>query len=536
MSKIFGIDLGTTYSCIYYVDEYGKPAVVTNEENEPITPSVVYFETENSMPVVGKVAKEALATEPTKVCSTVKRQMGKKDWFFDVNGKQYRAEQISAFILDKLAKDASEKLGEEVKDVVITCPAYFGIKERTATETAGRIAGLNVLSILNEPTAAALSYGNDAKTVETVLVYDLGGGTFDVTIIKVVPDKSISVVTTGGDHNLGGKDWDEAIYRYLADKFVQETGITDDIFDDPETLGDLELKAETAKKALSRKDKTLVKVVFKGSTASVELTKNTFEEITKGLLDNTINLTRQMLAEAEKKKGVTAYDKILLVGGSTRMPQVKARLLAEFPNVPIGVIDPDESVAKGAAIYGVNTALYDIIEEDDDDTNRVKPKPVFKIGDGSDGPKPIKINNVISQSFGLELAMDDDSLKCVNIITKNTTLPIDITFPAQTRYDNQTAILIKVYENNMSEDVIEPDPDICKVLGEDEITGLPANLPAGSPVDIIFKIGEDGLLHVQALEKTGNNLINLKFDVKDAMKEEEVEEAIKEMNGLRARS
>lgn len=201
MSKIFGIDLGTTYSCIAFVDEYGNPTVVTNEDNEPVTPSVVYFEEENSMPVAGKVAKESLATEPAKVCSTVKRQMGNEDWFFDVNGKQYRAEQISAFILEKLAKDASEKLGEDVKDVVITCPAYFGIKERTATENAGRIAGLNVLSIINEPTAAALSYGLDANTAETVLVYDLGGGTFDVTIIKVVPGESISVVATGGDRS-----------------------------------------------------------------------------------------------------------------------------------------------------------------------------------------------------------------------------------------------------------------------------------------------------------------------------------------------
>jgi molecular chaperone DnaK (HSP70) len=532
MSKIFGIDLGTTYSCIAYVDEYGNPTVVSNDENEPVTPSVVYFETEDSMPVVGKVAKDALATEPTKVCSTVKRQMGDEYWFFDVNGKQYRAEQISAFILDKLAKEASKKLGEEVKDVVISCPAYFGITERTATETAGKIAGLNVLSLINEPTAAALSYGLDTNAAETVLVYDLGGGTFDVTIITVVPGESINVEVTGGDHSLGGKDWDAAIRRHLVDKFTQETGITDDIEDDPETFGDLELKAETAKKALSKRSKVLVNVVYKGSSVKVELTKDTFEEITQDLLNRTIDLTRDMLVEA-KKKGVTAYDKILLVGGSTKMPQVKARLLAEFPNVPIGEIDPDESVAKGAATYGVNTAMYNINIAGSDSTGK-DPNPFDgKLRGGSGGTKPIKINNVISQSFGVELTMEDRSLKCVNLITKNTTLPIETTLPAGTLDDNQASINIRVYENNMSEKVVEPD--MCKLLGEKDITGLPANLPAGSPVDITFKIGEDGLLHVHALEKTGMNHIDVEFDVKGAMTEEAIEEAITEMKGLRAK-
>jgi len=536
MSKIFGIDLGTTYSCIAFVDEYGKPTVVTNEDNEPVTPSVVYFETAENVPV-GTVAKKSLETDPANVCSTVKRQMGNGDWFFEAHGTQFRAEQISALILKKLAKDASEKLGEEVTDVVITCPAYFGMAEREATKNAGIIAGLNVLSILNEPTAAALSYGLDSNKAETVLIYDLGGGTFDVTIIKVVPGESISVVATGGDHNLGGKDWDETIRGYLADKFAQETNVTDDIYDDPETLGDLELKSENAKKALSKKDKTLTKVVFKGTSATVELSKETFDEITKNLLDSTIDKTREMLVEAEKN-GVTSYDKILLVGGSSRMPQVKDRLVSEFPNIPIETFDPDESVAKGAAIYGMNITGYNIDEgggKTGTTGGDTPAKPTYGVGGGAGGAGgagPIKINNVISKSFGVELVVDDHgTLKVVNLIKKNKTLPIDTMLPAGTLVDNQTSIEIKVFENEVSDDVV--DQSICKFLGEDSIKGLPANLPKGSRVEITFKISEEGTLAVEAFEVTGKNKIFMSFDIKDAMTQEQIDAAIEKMVGLR---
>ena len=529
MKKVFGIDLGTTYSCIAYVDEYGKASVITNEDNEPVTPSVVYFETAENVPV-GKIAKESLATDPSNVCSAVKRQMGNSDWFIEAHGVQYRAEEISALILKKLAKDASAKLGEPVEDVVITCPAYFGMAERHATAEAGKIAGLNVKAIINEPTAAAISYSLDkAEKPETVLVYDLGGGTFDVTIIQVVPDKSITVVATDGNHNLGGKDWDEAIRGYLIEQFNQETGVTEDIYDDPETMGDLELQSEKAKIALSRKDTTKVKVNFKGSSATIELTKGKFEYLTRGLLDSTISFIHNVLTESAKK-GINSFDKILMVGGSTYMPQVKNRLAAEFPNVPIEVHEPNESVAKGAAMYGINMAIFEKLTENpemtiEEITTNPEINPFIDYATGlAKPPVLVDTTNVISKSFGVRLVVDDiGTVKCVNVVTKNTKLPVEVTLPAGTQVADQRTINLVVFENEVSQgdgggkDKNEVDLKICTLLGEKPLDGLPAGLPAGSPVDVIFKINSEGTLNVEAWEKAGGNRIQMSFEIKGAI-------------------
>lgn len=535
MEKIFGIDLGTTYSCIAYVDEYGKATVINNNENKPVTPSVVYFESEENVPV-GDVAKEKLETDPHLVCSTVKRQMGNRDWFFEAHGKQFSAETISSLILQKLTKDASIEIGENVKDVVITCPAYFGMAEKEATKTAGRIAGLNVLGVLNEPTAAALSYGLDSDKPETVLIYDLGGGTFDVTIIQVDPGKLINVVATGGDHNLGGKDWDERIRGYIIEQFTSLTGVSeDDIYDDPEAIGDLELKAEKAKKDLSQMSKTTVRFAFGGNSEKIEITKEQFDSMTDSLLNNTIELTNQMLEES-KIKGVNSYDKILLVGGSTKMPQIRERLLAEYPNVPIEVFDPDTSVAKGAAIYGMNIAGYNINNVND---NKNLPEPIddnssnggYTVGGGSVS-SPITIRNVLSQSFGVLLTCSDDKERVVNILPKQINVPTERTLRAGTLVANQTSVLIAAYENSFPGENTEVEIDMAKHLVEGTIAPLPEGLPAGSPIDITFIIGEDGLLKIKALDVTGNNEINIEVDVKNAMTEEEIQEAIKTVSGI----
>lgn len=238
MAKVFGIDLGTTYSCIAFVNDYGKAEVVNNQDSSPITPSVVAFE-EGGNVSVGNAAKETLKSDPDNVCTTIKRQMGKRDYTFNAFGNEYTPEAISALILQKVTNDASQILGEEVKNVVITCPAYFGLSEREATKNAGEIARLNVLGILNEPTAAAISYGMQVDTPQTVMVYDLGGGTFDVTVIKV-ENGTIQVVATGGDHMLGGKDWDNTIREYVVNTYCEQTGeSSDSIYDDNETMGDL---------------------------------------------------------------------------------------------------------------------------------------------------------------------------------------------------------------------------------------------------------------------------------------------------------
>jgi molecular chaperone DnaK (HSP70) len=281
--------------------------------------------------------------------------------------------------------------------------------------------------------------------------------------------------------------------------------------------------------------KTITRVIFDGSSAKVESANETFNDLTRGLLDSTIAKTKEMLKEAAKK-GITSYSKILLVGGSTRMPQIEERLLVEFQGVTVESFDPDMSVAKGAAIYGMNIAGYNIIggPNDEEPPNGEKTgehEPPFKIGGGG-GKPPIQINNVISKSFGVKLTINDQGTeKVVNIITKNTTLPVDKMLPAGTVVANQTSINVAVYENELSDEYVEFD--MAKLLGEKPITGLPANLPKGSPVEITFKIGEEGTLNVEALEVTGNNRIFMDFQVADAMTQQQIEEAIKVMGGLR---
>src|SRR5437868_4663946 len=236
LKRVYGIDLGTTYSAIAYVDEHGKPVIVPNQESERITPSVVLFDGENV--IVGNTAKESAKVEPHRVVSRIKQHMGDPNFVFEYEGQAYSPEDLSSFILRKVVGDAEVALGDQITDVVITCPAYFGTPEREATANAGRLAGLNVRAILNEPTAAAIAYGLEQGEDQTVLVYDLGGGTFDITMIEI-RDRLIRVICTGGDHRLGGALWDEAIVMYLAQEFRTQTGLDADPMDDPEVLNDL---------------------------------------------------------------------------------------------------------------------------------------------------------------------------------------------------------------------------------------------------------------------------------------------------------
>ncbi|MCL2073556.1 MAG: Hsp70 family protein [Marinilabiliaceae bacterium] len=546
MEKIFGIDLGTTYSCIAYVDEHGKPTIVPNKDNELTTPSVVCFESKESI-IVGSEAKNMLKTDPEKVVTLIKRKMGDENYLFTANENDYKPEEVSAYILKKLVKDASDSVGYEVKDVVITCPAYFGLNEREATKRAGEIAGLNVKSIINEPTAAALAYGIDKLNDQTILVYDLGGGTFDVTMIQISP-QNIEVKVTGGEHNLGGKNWDDRLMAYFADKFKDETNVEEDIFANAETYGDLQINSEVAKKSLSTREKTKVAILYGTDRANIEITKEKFDEITIDLAERTVNLTNKMLDDAKDLKGIETFDKILLVGGSTKIPQIKEVLTRNFPNVPIETFDPDESVAKGAAIYGHQLALKSeiikkaaqIMGKSETDINLYDiPDNVWKQieekfeNDGFLPPKrkDIKeIKNVISKSFGIE-AYDNNNNKIVsNIIKIQSEIPFCCTKRYKTYEANQNNIKISVFENNKRED--HTDVATSTEIGEGIIEGLPPNLPAGSPVEVTFKISEEGLLEVNAVEKTANNEVNFSIEIASAMSEEELAKAKERSNAL----
>lgn len=556
MKKIFGIDLGTTYSCIAYIDEDNKPVVLKNSEGELTTPSVVHFETPKDVHV-GSIAKESAELYPNQVVSFIKRHMGEEDYSLNINDVDYKPEDISSYILKKLVNDAKDELsmegklddGEDIKDVVITCPAYFGIAERKATETAGKIAGLNVLSIINEPTAAAIDYGvTEAEQEKNVLVYDLGGGTFDVTVINIKPGQ-IKVICTGGDKNLGGKDWDDRILMYLQEQYQAQTGSDDEILSDPETLQQLSVQAERAKKLLSAKPKAPVPVNYDGNHARVVLTRDDFEAKTKDLLDRTVDYTKDIFKEAEKK-GVKQSDisEILLVGGSSKMPQVRTRLKQEF-GMDIKMFDPDEAVAKGAAIYANNMQKYnDMIQKIADATGKDADEVKENIDSGkSDIAEEAKkanitttpdeshlmlggaqkIVNVSSRSFGMVTYIDANTQKIANIILKNDELPANNTQTFYPMQDNQQTVLLQVYESLSSDEQI--DMDMGKEVGKAELTLAP-NTPHTTEIKVTFKLDNEGLLSVHAEEAMTGKKIDATFQTKNAMSQDEVSNAIRRSN------
>jgi molecular chaperone DnaK (HSP70) len=535
--------LGTTYSAIAYVDEHGKPVIVPNQESERITPSVVLFDGDNI--IVGNTAKESAKVEPGRVVSRVKNSMGDPNYVFEHDGQVYSPEDISSFILRKVVGDAEVALGlgpdEKITDVVITCPAYFGTEQREATANAGKLAGLNVRSILNEPTAAAIAYGLEQGEDQTVLVYDLGGGTFDITMIEI-KDRLIRVICTGGDHRLGGALWDEAIVMALAESFKAQTGEASDPLDDPEVLNDLFLQAERGKKTLTQRDKAPFRVTHAGQQARVELDRTKFEELTRHLLDRTIELTREMLAEA-KKKGYEAFDKIILVGGATRMPQVHDRIVAEFQMEPES-FDPDEAVAKGAALFGLKESLQsevrDILAPElaaagtdgaELDLSRVDEAKVAEALDQIEntygftltGPVrelvSTKIVNVLSKSLGVVARDDQGKDLVVYLLPRNGEVPMEHTTDFGTDQPNQIGVDIKV----MAGERDSPDPLDCKDVGTATLN-LPEGLPARSPIRVTFAISRDGRLTVSARDLTGGASIDVDFETEAVMGAEEVAE------------
>ncbi len=541
LKRVYGIDLGTTYSAIAYVDEHGKPVVVPNAESERITPSVVLFDGENV--IVGNTAKEAAKVEPDRVVSRVKQQMGDPNFVFAHDGLSYGPEDISSFILRKVVGDAEQALGgeEKITDVVITCPAYFGTDEREATANAGRLAGLNVRAILNEPTAAAVAYGLEQGEDQTVLVYDLGGGTFDITMIEI-KDRLIRVICTGGDHRLGGALWDEALVLDLAESFRSQTGEASDPMDDPEVLNDLFLQAERGKKTLTQRDKAPFRVTHAGQQARVEIDRPRFESITKHLLDRTIELTREMLADA-KAKGYSRFDKIILVGGSTRMPQVRDRIVSEFHVEPESY-DPDEAVAKGAALYGLKESLQDEVRDiltpsnpkveskggeldlaavSDEEMAAALDKIERELGYTLTGPVRELVNtqivNVLSKNLGVVARDESGKEIVVTILPRNGEVPAEHAADFGTDSANQAGVDIKV----MAGERDSTEPDDCKDVGTATLN-LPGNLPARSPIRVRFAINRDGRLTVTATDLTGGASIDVEFETEAVMGAEDVAE------------
>ena len=481
-----GIDLGTTYSCLAYIDEDGDPTVEKNFEQEDTTPSVILFN-ENGEIIVGSPAKDmAMMYPPERIVTAIKRQMG-TDYEVDIDGEKYNPIMLSAVILRKMINDFNENHGCDVKRAVITCPAYFGQNERDATKTAGTIAGLDDVTVINEPTAAAISFGfgDNAEGKKRVLVYDLGGGTFDVTILEI-EGKSFTAVATDGERLLGGKDWDAAISKLIKEKVAEETGMdVESIDEDEEVKQTLVNDSETIKKRLSTAESTKGTLTVGGQKVVFTITRDEFEAASAGLIQTTIEIIDRVLAS--KEFTMADIDDVILVGGSSRMPQVKNAISAKYPDAEIKVFDPDQSVAKGASIFAKSNAA-----SADAPTDPVTGAPVVAAAAAGD---VLSVHNVLSKTFGIKAMYEDGTEMISNIIFRNEVLPIESVKTYYPVDDGQTSIKVEIYEDAAMNNTDGKKTAVIDAAPVGEfMMELPAEVTKNTPITVKFTATDEGIL------------------------------------------
>jgi molecular chaperone DnaK (HSP70) len=516
----YGIDLGTTYSCIAYVDETGRPVVLKSAVGEDTTPSVVYFESPENV-VVGRQAKDSALLAPHLVVELIKRQMG-QDVHYAFHGQDHTPESISALILRELARAARDQAGEEIRDVVITVPAYFGVLEREATRKAGQIAGLNVLDVLAEPVAAAVNYETlgENSGARHILIFDLGGGTFDTTVIRIEGDH-IQVVCTDGNHHLGGADWDTAVINFLLDGFTEQHPQLDPASDE-QFMQELATSAEQVKKQLSATQTRRYNVRFDGKVVPLELTREHLEQLTSELLERSMEITERTIATA-REKGVEHFDDVLLVGGMTITPAI-ARALKERFGLKARLQDPHLAVAKGAALFALMQKVKEGVSAGEGDAAGTTQEVADQLGMSEEQVRSIarkRVATVVPRAFGLKVVDSKDPLFAtdphrarhyiVHLLTANTPLPADTgpeTFRTVT--DDQREVSLEVWEQAGS--VASEELEHNTHIGEGVLSELPSR-PAGTPFQVIFHMTETGLLKVHGREADSGREVRFEIQI-----------------------
>lgn len=483
-----GIDLGTTYSTLAQIDDAGNPTSLQNADGKVITPSVVLLSDDGKV-VVGPSNERIAVEDPSHVIEAIKREMGNNDFFIVYQNKKLTPEFISALIIKKLKQDAEKHVGP-IANAVITVPYYFNDVRRKATQDAGRIAGLNVIDIINEPTAATLAYAwqmnelgntNLGNKEKTILVYDLGGGTFDVTVVRYTPTH-FRVLATDGDVMLGGLDWSRRIVDHVSEQFMKKHGA--DPREVPETLQILAQECEAAKRQLSNRAQTPVNVYHQGKSLTLSLTRGDFERMTGDLMQRTRDTTELVIQQAGVEP--EQLDEVMLVGGSTNMPVVEIMLTQVCRRKPSRVVVPEEAVARGAAIHAAILEAKATGGE-----SRMGKSVINRL-------RSVTATDVNSHSLGVKITDPNDKSRKVNhiMIPKNTAIPFSITQKFVTNSDNQQRIHVSVLEGDAE------DPMACEQIGDFRIFGLPANLPKGSPVEVSYNYDANGRINVTARELT----------------------------------
>ena len=510
-----GIDLGTTYSAIAYLDDEGNPTVINNADERPITPSVVLLDEDRV--VVGPSFERIAVADNDQIVEAVKREMGNKDYFVVYREKKLTPEFVSALIMKKMKQDAEKVIGP-ISNAVITVPYYFNDVRRKATQDAGRIAGLNVVDIINEPTAATLAYawgkgelgrtdlGNEERTI---LVYDLGGGTFDVTVVRYTPT-NFRVLATDGDVMLGGLDWSRRLAEHLVEQFKQKFDL--DPSEEPETMRQFHQEAEDAKRDLSTQSQVPISVYYKGKTLSVSLSRAEFERMTADLLQRTKDTTELVMQQAGVRPGT--LDEVVLVGGSTYMPVVEQMLREVTEKEPSRDLMPERAVAEGAAIHAsILQARHG------EGTSRIAEAVQKRLN-------TVRTSDVNSHSLGIKITDPNDRSRKINhiMIPKNTPVPHNVSQRFGTNAAGQQRVHVEILEG----DAI--DPMACELIGDFRVFNLPSDLPKGSPIEITYAYDSSGRINATAKELTGNNEASAEIVRDSGMNNEAITDAFETLS------